>query len=44
MNDLRKEEEPQKVTETPEALIKDSEYKLISRKQYYKHLRSLYQE
>ena len=44
MMNLRKEEEPQKVTETPEALIKETEYKLISRKQYFKHLRSLYQE
>lgn len=38
---LRKNENPEKVIETPQDLAKDTEYLLISRKSYYKYLRQL---
>jgi len=41
MQEIRKKESPMLVYETPQDLILDSEYKLISRKNYFKFLRQL---
>lgn len=41
IDELRKEEEPVTASETVQALIKDCEYLLISRKKIYKYLRKL---
>lgn len=38
---LRKNENPEKVIETPQDLAKDTEYLLISRKSYFKYLRNI---
>ena len=38
---LRKKENPVKVIETPQDLVKDNDYLLISRKSYFKYLREL---
>jgi hypothetical protein len=41
---LQEKESPLMVLEAPEDLLSDNKYKLISRKSYYKYLRTLYQE
>ncbi|WP_335918025.1 protein rep [Shewanella chilikensis] len=39
---IRKKESPVEVLETPQELFLDTQYKIISRKSYFKYLRSLY--
>jgi len=41
IQELRKKENPEAVYEKPQDLILDSEYKLVSRKTYFKYLRQL---
>jgi hypothetical protein len=44
IEDIRKEESPRKLCETPEALLSDNQYEIISRKSYFNYLHQLYQE
>jgi len=43
VNQLKKEEEPVTVSQTVQALLKDYEFMLISRKKIYKHIKSITQ-
>jgi plasmid rolling circle replication initiator protein Rep len=44
ISELQQKEAPSVVRETPQALLKDTRYTLISRKSFFKYLRQLYHE